>query len=283
MKNCFIKHAALLLLSFTIPIQTKNSISKISSKVCSVFKKNKEEMVHKEFNNPAKLEISSDHGPITIQTWKQPCVLIEMKKKGNDLFLQNTELKTHDNNHTIQVSTIIKETTGCGTVSLHVLAPKDLPIKVTTTDSPITINNVSGPLELHSTRGAIWVEEGTNTVIARTTSSNITVQRKTMQSNHTLNLHSQSGNIILAVPQEINAELQADTQHGKISSQLFVTTTPQTILLNEQTFKDMHHHVHATIGQQLKNIDPATILVSTDTGSIEICKFNAIKNKTTRN
>lgn len=283
MKNFFIKHVTLLLLVFTIPIQTKNSISNISNKVRSFFKANTEDVIHQECKNVSQLEISCDHGDVTIDSWQQPCVFIELKKKGNDLFLKNAALKMVNDHNNLQVSTTLKETKrselGSGSLSLRVLVPKDLPIKVTTTDKTITINNASGPLELYSTGGAIFVHQGDNTVIAKTVHSNIVVQRKSIKPNHALNLSSQHGNITLAVPQDINAELEAHSLHGKIYSDLFVTMNPQTILLSEETFKNMRRHIEATIGQQLQNNDPATILLSTDFGTIKICGHDCLPKK----
>lgn len=283
MKNFFIKHVTLLLFVLTIPIQTKNSISNISSnisnKVRSLFKANTEEVTYQECKNIMQLEITSDHGPIVIDTWQQSCVFVELKKKGNDLFLKNTELKTTKDNHNLQVSTHLKENAGSGSLSLRILVPKDLPIKVTTTDKTITINNVSGPLELYSADGEIWVHQGDNTVIAKTVRGNIVIQRKNIKPNHALNVSSQHGNITLAVPQDINAQLEAHSQHGKIYSDLFVTMQPQTIILDEEAFKNMRRHVQAIIGQQIQNNDPATVLLTTDFGTIKICGHDNVPKK----
>lgn len=276
MKNRFTKYISLILISFTIPIQTKISIP---TSVSSFFTRNKEEIVRQEFNNISKLEINCD-GPVTIGTWKQPgLVLVELKKRGNPQFLESASLKTEKQERDLFVSTQIKDTNASGSLSLHILVPKDLPIKVTTTHGSITIEKASGTLELQTVRGNIAITEGTNTVIAKTVEGNIKVTRKKMQFDHALNLHSQHGNITLNIPQDVNAQLEAHSQHGKIYSDLFVTLHPQTLKLHEETFKAMRHHVHGFIGQQLQNNNPATILLSADFGVIKINGYDSSKKK----
>lgn len=283
MKNLFTKHLFLVLLSFTIPIQTKISIpnisTKVSSRVSSLFNRTKEEISHQEFNNVTQLEIICDHGPIVIESWKQPCVLLELKKRGNTQFMQNSKLICPKQNQTLRVNVSIPPTKPSGSVALHVLAPADLPIKIKTANHSVTIKNMSGTLDLETIRGAINIIEGTNTVIAKTVHGNIKIQRKKIQPDQSLNLYSQHGNISLYVPQDINAELEAQTKHGKIYSNLFVTLLPQTVLLNDDTFKKMKNNVEGSIGQQIENSHNATILLRTDFGVIQINSYDALQKK----
>lgn len=279
MKNLFTQQIFFLLFTFTIPIQAKISTANISTKVSSFFSRSKEETVHQEFNDIARLEISSEHAAINIESWKQKCVLVELKKKGNGAFLESMHLKTKKDGTTLQISTNLKDEKISGTATVRILVPKDIAIKITTTDGIITVKKVSGPLELNSDRGAISVLQGSNTVIAKTMHANILIQRKKIKSDHALNISSQYGNITLAVPQAINADLQAHTTSGKIVSDLFVTLHPQTVQLHEETFKNMHHHVHGMIGQPMAHIDPATILLSTESGAIKICGYDQVTKK----
>lgn len=267
------------MISFTIPIETKISIPKIPSTVSTFFCRNKEEICHKEFNDVKILEILCEHGPVFVETWNQPCVLLELRKKGSGEFIESAQLQCIVKDHIVQATTKLTNVTLSGHVSLHVLVPKDLPIKIATIDGGITIKKVSGALDLSTIRGAINILYGTNTVIAKTVHGHITVTRKRIQNDHALNLYSEHGNIVLSVPQNINAELEAHTQHGKIVSDLFVTLLPQSILLNDETFKKMRFHVNGYIGQQAQSENSPTILLSTDFGTIKITAFEAQSKK----
>ena len=102
MRINFIKISLIL---FTIPIVTKNSTSSFSS----FFKKHKEEVVHQEFNDLKKLEITNLYGDISVETWKQQCVMIELHKKGSADFFKNSKLKHILKNHTLIAHTEIQE------------------------------------------------------------------------------------------------------------------------------------------------------------------------------
>ncbi len=279
MKNFFTNHIILLLLTFTIPIQTKISTTNISTKISSFFSRSKEKIVHQEFNDVTRLEISSSHATVIIESWKQKCVLVELKTKGTPAFLDNIHLKNIKDGATLQISTTVDDEKIAGTAALRILVPKNIAINVSTTDGAITIKKISGPLELNSNRGNISVFSGSNTIIAKTVHANILIQRKKIQSDHALNISSQHGNITLAVPQDINADLQAHTKSGKIISDLFITLHSQTIQLHEEIFKNMHHHVHGMIGQPMIHINPATILLSTDFGTIKIYGYDQVPKK----
>lgn len=279
MKNFLNKHLFFALLFITIPIQAKISTTKISNKISSFFSKSKEETIHQEFNNVTRLEIFSNHAAINIECWKQNCVLVELKKKGNAAFLETIQLKTLKKDGTLQISTDMQDETISGTATIRILVPKNIAIHAQTISKSIIIKKVSGPLEIASDYGDVSIIQGSNTVIAKTQHSNILIQRKKMKSDHTLNISSLSGNITLAVPQNINADLQAHTTSGKIISDLFVTLHPQTIQLHEETFKNMHHHVHGMIGQPILHVEPATILLSTESGNIKIYGYDHINKK----
>lgn len=279
MKNLFIIPISLILISFTIPIETKISIPKIPSTVSTFFCRNKEEICHKEFNDIKTLEILCEHGPVFVETWKQPCVLLELRKKGSTEFLESSHIHCLVKDHTLQATTKITNSALSGSISLHVLVPKDLPVKITTTNGAITVKKVCGALDLSTIRGAINILYGTNTVIAKTVHGHITVTRKSIQNDHALNLYSEHGSITLSVPQNINAELEAHSQYGKIFSDLFVTLLPQSILLNDETFKKMRFHVHGFIGQLAHHDNSPTILLSSDFGTIKITTYEANSKK----
>lgn len=260
----------LILILITIPIHTKISIPKVPTRVSSMFSRSKEEITHHEFNDVQKLELTSLHGNISIETWKQPCVLIELRKKGSGAFLQQATIQHHQQDHTLYATTKIKDPAVTGTIHIHILVPEHLPLKLTTEKGNISIKSHNGPLDLTTQWGNITVMQGTNTVLAKTVQGNIVIQRNKMKAGHALNLQADHGNITLCVPQEFEADLEAHTDHGKIHSDLFISLHARTIQLNEETFKQMKHHVHGWIGQPQEIENPITILLGTKYGMINI-------------
>lgn len=260
----------LLLISFTIPIHTKISIPNIPTKITDFFTRSKEEITHHEFNNVHTLDITNNYGAISIETWKQNCVLIELRKKGSQQFLEQTILESQHTNHHLIANIVMNESAGHGTIKVHVLVPETLPIKITTDKDTISTHAHNGSLDLETNSGNITVIDGNNTIIANTATGNITIQRKHIKSGHALNLQSRSGDITLHIPQEINADMEIHTTSGKINSTLFISLQTYITLLNEEIFKNMQYHVRGWIGHP-QNIDnPITILLTTDQGNITI-------------
>ncbi len=262
----------------TIPIQTKISISKIPTKVSTFFSKNKEETIHQEFNNIKNVELTNIYGNISVENWKQPCIMIEQRKKGNHDFLENCYLKTNIEDHTIHAITEIKKSCK-GTFNIRILVPEDISVKLKTNHGSINVKNHNGPMDVTTNYGPISIVNGNNTVIAQTIQGNILVQRKSMKNGHCLNLQSEHGNITLMIPQELESEIEMHTNYGKIISDLFITLYSQTVQLNEQTFKDIRHHIRGIIGQPSSHENPTTILLKADYGMISILPYSNKKIK----
>lgn len=281
MKNLYTKSISLLLISFTIPIETKISIPKPPKSVSSFFSKTKEEIIHKEFNNIKKLEVLCDHEDqicnVLIETWKQPCVLVELKKQGSDLFLPDADMKCVDKDSILQVTTIVKENAVSGTMSLRILVPESLPVKVSATLGDIFIKGVSGDIEAKTNSNSISILDGTGTVLASTFDGDIEVKRKALLSTSCLNLQSEQGDITLLVPQELHGQIQAQSPLGKISSDLFITLHPKTMLLNNEEFKKMRQNICGSIGQSMENKNESLILLKSDEGCIKINHYDSKK------
>jgi len=264
----------LLLISFTIPIHTKISIPKLPTKVSDFFSRSKEEITHHEFNDVEKLDLTNIHGDISVETWKQHCVLIEVRKKGSAHFLEQSGIDAQCKNHTLLANTKIKDATATGTIKIHILVPENLPLKLTTIHGIVSVQNHNGPLDLSTEWGAINVEEGNNTVLAKTIQGNITIKRKQMKHGHALNAQTSHGNITIMVPQDFGADMEAHTTAGKITSDIFISLHSQTILLNDETFKQMKFHVRGWVGHPQNTDNPTTILLTTDYGMINIIPYS---------
>lgn len=262
-----------LLILFTIPIHTKNSISTTLQKCTKFFQRSKIDITHHEFNNIQTIDLTNLHGSISVEPWKQPCVLIELRKKGSDQFLTQTKLQAKAEQNHLKATVKLADEKLHGTLDVHILVPENVSIKLTTQSHQICTQKHHGPQELTSSSGNIIVTEGSNTVVARTKSATITVQRKKMSLGAALNLYSDSGNIVLMVPQEIDMQLEANTATGLINSSIFVLLDPQHIQLNPETFEHMKHHVCGWIGQPSNHENPAACLLTTNSGNISILPY----------
>lgn len=270
MKKLFI---SLMLILFTIPIHTKISTPKVPQKVSEFFARSKEEISHHEFNNVQKVHIECSDCTITTETWKQPCTLIEIHKKGKTHFCENCTLKHQQKDGNLHAICAMQNPKIKGHLKIHVLTPEHTPIQISNKHGSIVIKNHNGPLDLSTEFGNITITGGNNTAIAKTLHGNITVQRKKMLNGHCLNLQAEHGNITLMVPQDFNADMQAHTQYGKIESALFISLHPYTTLINYDFFKYIQNNIHGWIGQPQNNSDNCTALLCSKYGTIKIMPY----------
>jgi hypothetical protein len=279
MKNLSTKLISLLLVSFTIPIESKISIPKLPSSVSSFFSKTQEEIQYKEFNDITKLEVLCDHGNVFIETWKQKCVLVELKKQGSSLFLQDASMKCLEKDSILQVTTSLKQDAVSGTMVLRILVPETLPIKINASQGDISIKGLSGDIDAQTLDNSITIIDGKGSVVAHTDIGNILLQREKINPDSCITLQSEQGNITVAIPQDLHAEIQAKSPHGKIYSDLFVTMRPHTMLLNDEEFKKLRKNVHCSIGQSMENKHETLMLLKSDTGTIKITSYSSKKRK----
>ena len=279
MKIDYPKCLMLVLLSLTIPIETKISIPILTERISCFFGHCKEEIIHKEFNNIKNLEVLCEHGDVLVETWQQPCVLIELKKSGTKEFLEHATITCHQKNSVLQATSIIKE--DCqkeGTLSLRILVPSSISLKIKATQGHITIKNVLGTIEALTESTDISIFNGAQDIIATTTDGNIFIQQETITPNSCINAQNTNGNITWSIPQNISCELQAQSEFGKISSDLFITLYPQTIQINEESFNHFKHYVHGSICQKIDSKKESLALLKTDYGSINITN-TSLQNK----
>jgi len=279
MKNLSTKLISLLLISFTIPIETKISIPKLPSSVSSFFSRSKEEIVYQEFSNVIELEVLCDHGNVFIETWTQPFVFVELKKQGSKEFLNNAGMKCLKKDPILQVKTTLKEDAASGTMTLRIFVPETLPVKINASEGDISIKGLSGNIDAQTIDNTITITEGNGSVVAHTTTGDILVQRKNMSTESCLNAQSEQGNITIAIPQDMRAEIQAKSPTGKIYSDLFVTVHPHTILLNDEEFKKLRKNVHCSIGQSMTSKSESLMILYSEQGTIKITHYESKKRK----
>lgn len=261
------------LIMLTIPINTKISIPKFSNRISTFFSKNQEEIVQQEFNNIDTLELFCDYGNITIHSWQQKGCLVEIKKEGNCQQVSTTDVSIEHQNNFLQIQTNCPQKKQQCPTHFNVIVPEQTSIKVATKSGNIFIKNASGETYAHSQSGNIKIIDGANDLLAKSVSGNITVQREHIETQHTATIETSSGTITLQVPQYIGCNLNACSKYGKILSNLFITLAPQTIKLNEETYKQQRHCIKGSILKQAADFPQGLINLTTTSGMIKICSY----------
>lgn len=96
--------------------------------------------------------------------------------------------------------------------------------------------------------GNITIFNSHHSVIASTQNGNIKWHAKEVPSTSIINLASVSGTISAHLPPEVNADLQAYTERGTITSDHLITLKPFTTQLNRQAWRRLQKEVEGTLG-----------------------------------
>lgn len=112
----------------------------------------------------------------------------------------------------------------------------------------ILFNNPHARIKAQTHNGNITILDSYHSVVASTENGNIKWHAKEVPSTSIINLASISGTISAHVPTEVNAELQAYTERGTITSDHLITLKPFTTQLNRQAWRRLQKEVEGTLG-----------------------------------
>lgn len=112
----------------------------------------------------------------------------------------------------------------------------------------IALYNPHGRIKAETNSGNIAIFEAQSSVIADTQNGNISMIAKEVPSTSTIKLTTVSGNIMLHLPADVNADVQAATKYGTVTSDHFITLKPQTTQLNKYAWKRIQKQVDGIIG-----------------------------------
>lgn len=257
------------------------------------------------------ISINNINGPITIKTgWKNDWLLLKTTKrakKQTDLNNIKIAVDTSKENHlAITTKHINKKLVGLVEYELIVPASIDITlnisgsgdayikdvhgnIKVVTNDSitilntkqlvsartlkkgNISIINATGPVEARSYCGNINAHNVADSCNAHSTAGKVNVAYKILPSTSSVDLKTTSGNIMLALPNDTNAEIRGYTTRGTLMSDHYITFKPYTSQLNNLAWNKFRKEVDGTLGT-----GEATIALHSTNGNIKITQ-----NKTT--
>ena len=253
------------------------------------------------------ISIHNIHGPITIKTgWKKDIISLKtIKRAKKEEDLNNIKIVTSTEGNNIAIKTKHVNNKLAGLVEYELIVPASLNIKlsiagdgdviindvhgainVVTNDSitvtnskqlvtartlkkgAIAIINSAGPVETQTHYGNITGDNIAHSFNAHSTTGKIFVSYKTLPSTSSINLETISGNIILALPTDTNAEIRGHTLHGTLMSDHYITLRPYATQLNTGAWNRFKKEVDGTLGT-----GEATIALHSTNGNVKITEI----------
>jgi hypothetical protein len=142
----------------------------------------------------------------------------------------------------------------------------------------ISFNNCHKRIKGQTQYGTIKIFDAHESIFARTYHGAIEMFAREVPSTSTIKLSTVSGQIILHLPPDINADLQATTQRGVITSQPPVTLRAQTIPLNSTTWRMAQKNINGILGDIFGN-SAAQIKLSSIHSNIKLLERKSPERK----
>lgn len=230
-------------------------------------------------------KIVDDMGNLTLTSRIAPKNQIDKDKKNN---IELPPLAHVDLTLTIPEHMVIALSEGTGVLSITDTYGK---ITIRQWTGPMTISNCHGALSIKKSSGAtivknaydtinidlkngfVRIENAEGAVKVHTATEGILCEQKSMTSESSLFLQTDNGDIVLAIPSKINADLTAQTSRGIVTSELPVTLAPSTMTIDKNTWKKNKGHIKGTIGDGATGENGSTITIESIKGSIAIVKY----------
>jgi DUF4097 and DUF4098 domain-containing protein YvlB len=189
--------------------------------------------ISKEFNQSYPLqpggsfELQNVNGGVEVQGWDRDSVEIRAVKtaKEKESDLERVSIEVDAKPDAISVATHYPQNEGVEVVveyTVHV--PHGARVEhIGTVNGTLRIAGVDGAEDLHTVNGNIEVYEGGGNVHARTTNGNVHLELVRIQDKKGATAETTNGSVLLAVPPDIQADLEARCLNGNFLSELPVT------------------------------------------------------------
>lgn len=137
------------------------------------------------------------------------------------------------------------------TVDYTIAVPKDIGrIMVTSQLGPVTVEEGTNcPLDVATSRGTITIHEAAQSLTAKTGRGTIFITQKKLDPKGSLFIETiEKGDIKLALPKKINADLNARTFRGTLTCTIPITLAARTTVLTKESWGRMRREARGTLG-----------------------------------
>ncbi len=251
------------------------SVNEIVSKAWNTVTLKKEKKATIKFRKKVvpqtKVTLNNINGPITIDTWDNNEIIIEVEKCGIEKRFENTIVteKATDSSYILTTKIEDPNEKSC-TVSYTVLIPKNaILFSINNDNGSVTINNTSTAIAATTKVGTIKTVRCTGNIKLHSDYGDIIIEHMSSTQKDSLVLSSSHGSLYISVPKTFNsAHINASAPRGKINSSIPITTTITTEF-NKKAISRLSKNIDGTIGRQ-ESKEKAHLKLQAERGNIII-------------
>lgn len=232
----------------------------------SLFNRYQEKIISQEFQNAQNLCVKNKEGTVTVHTWQQNSIMVEIcihAKNPDDIVcsLENKE-------GTVYLETKYATEDVHADISYNIIIPEKTDLEIKTESGNIIIKQARGILEARTTKGNIEMYGVQNMVNAKVEEKgDIIIESVIVPEETTIQALTNKGNITFKTSQNTNALVAAKTGQGKISSDLELTLYAKTTKLSSDIWNELRKEVHAYLHEPKAS---SSISLKTKNGNISI-------------
>ncbi len=121
------------------------------------WQKNEVEKIKKDIpvQKNSHITLVNTNGSYTIKPWNQQKIALEVEKVGNLEQLKETLIKSKVSGKEASITTQLKEEGSSAQVTYTLRVPEDASVKITQTKGNVTINGISGDIDVSVESGSI--------------------------------------------------------------------------------------------------------------------------------
>lgn len=246
------KYRYIILLLLLIQQNTIQAKSSVANYIKSFFvsEEPSQKIIHKEYKDIHQLNIAHASGNVVIQTWKQDSVALEIIHTGTESFVEeaNMSLQVFETTLIITTQTRLKSNNN---TDLHIIIPENTSVTINLQKGDITIAQSNGDLDLYTEQGDLHITQGENNLIGKTSRGNITLYRDKNNSNSSIDLITEKGDIALYTTKTSNLDISAQTLKGKIYSTIPLTLHPLSMKINSKNLAELEKKISGFTGDPL--------------------------------
>lgn len=171
------------------------------------------------------LSLENVNGHVTIEGWEKNEVSISAVKTGNPKDLDRLEISVEVDKHKgkdwIHIETEYGLfTLNSGSVDYTIKVPTDAILEdIELVNGDLNVTGVTGYLSLGTVNGSVTASGMSGSAWVETVNGNLDLTFDKMEKGQTVDLESVNGFILLRIPAKSNAQVDAETLNGSVSSE----------------------------------------------------------------
>ncbi|MCL5436387.1 MAG: hypothetical protein M1549_00725 [Candidatus Dependentiae bacterium] len=223
----------------------------VTDPIASALEASESAFYSREFDLPEKdgrIVIKNIEGSVALAHSKANKLFVEAEKRGKKSLLQSTHISVQTHGDTTTIETKLDKPQNSVSVYYTITVPESASVVVEQQSGDIWVRSVRCPISLQASEsGSIHIEHGSNSVTARALQGSISLiqERLPRHANIFLEAH---GAITVVLPDGANANLNAQTAKGLITSTIPITIERLTTKLTAKDLRNLRNRVTGTLG-----------------------------------